>query len=127
MEKTKQPIIYCQERDTLCLGIDYLGDGTCKHESCILDDPNYQKQQEAIRKRRAELQSKQRRIRDEERAAAANIRSQTKTREQMLQEEIKRRELRMNRYYTRGWTRLADKECRELASLERELRRTSQK
>ena len=125
MEKTAQSIIYCQQRDTLCLGIDYLGDGTCKHESCILDDPAYQKRQEAIRQRRAELQSKRRSIRAEEQAAAANIRSQTKTRKELLREEIHRKKQRMNRYYTRGWTRLAEKESRELASLEREIRRTT--
>lgn len=127
MEKSTQSIIYCPERDTLCLGIDYTGTGTCKYSDCILDDPGYQKRQEAIRQRRAELQSKHRSIRAEEQAVAANIRSQTKTREELLQEEIDRREQRMNRYYTKGWTRLAEKESRELASLERELRRTSQK
>lgn len=123
MAKTTQSIIYCQQRDTLCLGIDYTGTGECKYNDCILDDPEYQKRQEAIRRRREELQIKHRRDRAEEQAAAANIRSQTKTREQMLREEIRRREQRMNRYYTRGWTRLADRECQELASLEREIRR----
>ena len=127
MEKTTQSIIYCQQRDTLCLGIDYTGDGKCKYKDCILEDPGYQQRQETIRFRREELREKHRKDRAEERAAAANIRSQTKTREELLQEEVRRRELRMNRYYTRGWTRLADKESRELASLEREIRRTSQK
>lgn len=120
-------IIYCAERDTLCAGIDYTGSGTCRYKECILEEPGYQKRQEAIRIRREELREKHKRDREEERTAAAKIRTQTKTREELLQKEMERRKQRMNRYYTKGWTRLADKESRELASLERELRRTSPK
>lgn len=123
--KACSSVLYCPDRDTLCLGIDYTGDGTCKYKDCILEDPGYQRRQEAIRFRREELREKHRKDRAEEQAAKANIRTQTKTREQQLQEEIHRREQRMNRYYTRGWTRLAEKESRELASLEREIRRTT--
>lgn len=99
MEKATQSIIYCTDKDTLCAGIDYTGNGACRYKDCILEDPEYQNRQKAIRIRREEL----------------------------LQEEIHRRELRMNRYYTRGWTRLAEIESRELASLKREIRRTNQK
>lgn len=124
-EKPFDSIIYCPDKDTLCAGIDYKGDGTCRFKDCILEDPGYQKRQEAIRIRREELREKHRRDKEEEQAAAAKIRSQTKTRENLLREEMERREKRMNRYYTRGWTRLADKESRELASLEREIRRVN--
>lgn len=102
MEKATQSIIYCTDKDTLCAGIDYTGNGACRYKDCILEDPEYQNRQKAIRIRREELQEKHKRDREEERAVAKNIRSQTKTREELLQEEIHRRELRMNRYYTRG-------------------------
>lgn len=75
MEKVTQSIIYCKEQDTLCAGIDYTGDGTCRYKDCILEDPEYRRRQNAIRLRREELREKHKRDREEERAAAANIRS----------------------------------------------------
>lgn len=45
--------LYCPKRDTLCFG--RYTDEECKYESCILDDPEYQKLQKIIdqnRKRR---------------------------------------------------------------------------
>ncbi len=113
--------LYCPKRDVLCMGHDYMGDGECLKETCLLDDPEYQEKERRIRERRKELWDKHHRQRKEEKAAEANIRTQNKTSRELLAEGIERKKERMERCYARGWTRLADKLGRELAEMERKL------
>ena len=42
--------LYCPDRDCLCFGRET--DLECKHESCILDDPEYQALQKRIEENR---------------------------------------------------------------------------
>ena len=103
-------MLYCPRRDTLCLGQDYNGDGHCLMAECVLDDPEYQRRKAAQQDRQRELAEKHERIKKEEKEAAAIIRTQNRTSE------------KMERYYTKGQTRLGDKTSRELAKLERRLK-----
>ena len=114
-------LLYCEKRDTDCMEI-YIGNGTCRRSSCVLDDPEYQKKEVEKAQRRNALIKKERRHRQEERAAAKNIRTQRKTAEDLLREEIERKRERMERFYTRGLTKKADKLSREIGQLERRIR-----
>ena len=45
-------MLFCPERETLCFYMDGMWATGCERDGCILDDPEYQKQQEVIRKNR---------------------------------------------------------------------------
>ena len=45
-------MLFCPERETLCFYMDGMWVTGCERDGCILDDPEYQKQQEVIRKNR---------------------------------------------------------------------------
>lgn len=114
-------LLYCENRNTDCMQI-YIGKGKCELDSCVLDDPDYQKKEAAKAQRRNELIEKEKRHRKEERIAAKNIRTQRKTAEDMLREEIERKKKKMERYYTKGLTKKADRLSREIGHLERRLK-----
>lgn len=111
-------LLYCAARDTDCMEM-YAGNGTCRMKQCVLDDPQYLTKEKEKEQRRNELLKKERRRRKEEQTAAAKIRRQTNI--LSTQEEIERKRQQMNRCYTRGWTRTADKLSRELAVLEKRM------
>ena len=49
-------MLFCPERETLCFYMDGMWVTGCERRNgCILDDPEYQKQQEVIRKNREDL------------------------------------------------------------------------
>lgn len=114
--------LFCPKREVLCMGHDYEGTGECLLETCVLDDPNYQARQERIQRRQKELWDKHYGQRKEEKEAAANIRTQNKTSQDLLLEKIEKTKIKMERYYTKGWTNLADKLGLELAEMERRSR-----
>lgn len=45
-------MLFCPERETLCFYMDGMWATGCERDGCILDDPEYQKQQEVIAKNR---------------------------------------------------------------------------
>ncbi|NBI63706.1 hypothetical protein D3Z38_11720 [Clostridiales bacterium] len=114
--------LYCPKRETLCMGQDYEGTGECLLETCVLDDPAYQARQERIQRRQKELWDKHRGQKKEEKEAAANIRAQNKTSQDLLRMKIEKTRSKMERYYRKGWTNLANKLGLELAEMERRLR-----
>lgn len=109
-------LLYCPERNVDCMQM-YIGNGICNLENCVRDDQEYLAEQAAREQRRNELLEKERRRRQEEEEAATKIRRQTKT--LSLQEEIERKKRKMERLYTRGMTRAADKLSAEIGQLER--------
>lgn len=114
-------LLYCEKRDTDCMEI-YMGNGACRRNSCVLDDPEYRKKEAAKVRRRNDLMEKERKHRQEERTAAKNIRTQRKTKEDLLREEIERKRERMERLYTKGLTKKADKLSREIGQMERRIK-----
>ena len=117
-------ILYCHERNTDCFGMlapDGAGARCCQYQSCVLDDPEYVAKEKRKEKRRQELYEASLKNKKEEKTAAGLIRTQHKTRIEILEEEIAFVRKRMERFYTRGWTRLGDSESKRLAELEREL------
>lgn len=114
--------LFCPKREVLCMGHDYEGEGKCLLETCVLDDPEYQARQERIQRRQKELWDKHHGQKKEEKEAAANIRTQNKTSGELLQVKIDKTRNKMERYYRKGWTNLADKLGLELAEMERRLR-----
>lgn len=112
-------LLYCTARNTDCMEI-YAGKGQCRLSTCVLDDPVYIAKEEEKEQRRNELLKKERRRRQEEQVAATKIRRQTKT--LSIQEEIERKKRKMEKLYTRGMTRTADKLSAEIGQLERRMR-----
>lgn len=114
--------LFCPKREVLCMGHDYEGSGECLLDTCVLDDPNYQAQRERVKQRQKELWDKHHGDRKEEKEAEANIRAQNKTSRELLQVKIDKTRTKMERYYRKGWTNLADKLGLELAEMERRLK-----
>ena len=77
--------LYCPARDCLCFGRET--DLECKHESCILDDPEYQALQKKIEenRKRNELEALQESSGTSHRQV---IRRQNKTDAEILEEQI---------------------------------------
>lgn len=113
-------LLYCKERNTDCAEI-YAGKGQCRLNACVLDDPEYLAKEAAKEQRRNKLLKKEQLRRREEQIAAAKIRMQNKTTDNLMREQIESTRTKMERYYTRGWTKAADKLSRELATLEKRL------
>lgn len=117
-------ILYCHERNTDCFGMlaaNGTGAECCQYQSCVLDDPDYVAKEQRKEKRRQELYEASLKDKKEEISAAKLIRTQHKTRISILEDEIAFVRKRMQRFYTRGWTRLGESESKRLAELEKEL------
>lgn len=117
-------ILYCHERNTDCFGMlaaNGTGAECCQYQSCVLDDPEYVAKEQRKEKRRQELYEASLKDKKEEISAAKLIRTQHKTRISILEDEIAFVRKRMQRFYTRGWTRLGESESKRLAELEKEL------
>lgn len=117
-------LLYCKDRDTDCMEM-YIGNGVCNRQSCVRDDLEYLAKEKAQERRRNELLEKERQRRKEESTAATKIRKQTKTKDTLIKEQIEATRAKMERYYTRGWTKAADRLSRELAALQRKLEEIS--
>lgn len=113
-------LLYCEARNTDCMEM-YLGGGICKRTTCVRDDPVYLEKERKKEERRQELYQASLRHKKEEQEAAKKIRRQTRTKADQIREEITYKRGQMERYYTRGLTKLGDKASRELAALERRL------
>lgn len=112
-------LLYCAAKDTDCMEM-YIGNGVCRRNSCVRDDPEYLEKEAAQEHRRNELLQKERECRKEERTAATKIRRQTNI--LSAEEALERKKKQMERLYTRGRTRAADKLSQEIGQLERRMR-----
>lgn len=112
-------MLWCEERSTDCFGMH--NSDCCQYDSCVLDDPAYIEKEKKKELRRQELYEASLGEKREEKEAASLIRRQTKTKVDILQDEVDYKRRQMERFYTRGLTRLGDKASKELAILESKL------
>ena len=81
-------MLFCPERETLCFYMDGMWVTGCERDGCILDDPEYQKQQEVIRKNRED--SFRRQVEDERKELeAAKMNAEKEKREKFIAEKMK--------------------------------------
>ena len=95
-------MLFCPERETLCFYMDGMWVTGCERRNgCILDDPEYQKQQEVIRKNRED--SFRRQVEAERKELeAAKMNAKREKRERLIEEihrieEMSREAYRNNR------------------------------
>lgn len=112
-------MLWCADRHTDCFGM--YGTDQCQYPSCVLDNPDYVEKEKQKEQRRQELYDASIGQQKEEKEAASLIRRQVKTKIDILQDEVNYKRKQMERFYTRGMTRLGDKASNELAELERKL------
>ena len=79
-------MLFCPERETLCVYMDGMWATGCEREGCILDDMEYQKLQEVIRKNREEASRRQ--AEAERKAVEAAKRNAEKEKRERFIEEI---------------------------------------
>ena len=71
-------MLFCPERDTLCVFMEGMYMTGCERETCIKDEPEYQKLQKRIEENRKKAEEEQRRKKEEEKKdPPAQIRNQT--------------------------------------------------
>ena len=76
--------LFCPARSVLCFG--RMTDVECKHDACLLDDPDYQ----ALQRR---IEENQKRNQQQEREKEhAKIRRQTKTKIELIEEAIEKKD-----------------------------------
>lgn len=81
-------MLFCPERETLCFYMDGMWVTGCERDGCILDDPEYQKQQEVIRKNRED--SFRRQVEAERKELeAAKMNAEKEKREKFIAEKMK--------------------------------------
>lgn len=106
--------LFCPAKSTLCFG--RITDGECKHSACLLDDPEYQ----ALQKRIEENRRKNQTVKKDE--SPQRIRRQTKSRAQILEEEIARKEKYARACYRANQPRAGDNATYEIVRLRAKLR-----
>ena len=97
----------------MCFGRDT--DEECKHASCLLDNPDYQD----LQKRIEENQKKNQQREHEE---PPKIRRQTKTRIEILEEQIKRKDKKARTAYRANYPKEGDRIINEVIRLQGLLR-----
>lgn len=105
--------LFCPARSVLCFG--RMTDAECKHDACLLDDPEYQ----LLQKRIAENQKKNQQREHEE---PPKIRRQTKTRIEILEEQIKRKDEEARAAYRANYPKEGDRIINEVIRLQGLLR-----
>ena len=80
-------MLFCPERETLCVFMEGMWGTGCERDLCIIDDPENQKLQRKIEENRQKQIEAERRHREEERTAAP-IRDQRNLTKPYIQKEI---------------------------------------
>ena len=112
--------LYYPDRDCLCFGRET--DLECKHESCILDDPEYQALQKRIEENRKRNELKA--LRENPNTSYRQIiRRQTKTAAEMLEERIRRKEQYARECYRANYPKRGDDIVYEIVRLRAKLRK----
>jgi len=106
--------LYCPRKDCLCFGRDT--DQDCKHAKCLLEDPEYLALQRGIEENRRKNQM------TEKKEEPPRIRRQTKSRAQILEEEIQRKEKYARTCYRANRPRAGDNATYEIVRLRAKLR-----
>lgn len=106
--------LYCPDRDTLCFG--RYTDQECCYDSCILDDPEYQKLQERISQNRMKRNAKK-----EETAFIPPSRPKKRTPESEAWEEIHEKEELARILYRKNKPKIADGLMAEAMYMRRQL------
>lgn len=120
-------ILFCPEKSVLCFGTD-TDDGSCRHKSCLLDDPAYLKKQNEIKERIAvNARREQERRKIEHHDPPAPIRRQRKSAADMLREQIERKERFARTLYRENKPRRADAIMHEVMALQAKLRKLNEK
>lgn len=112
--------LYCPDRDCLCFGRET--DLECKHESCILDDPEYQALQKRIEENRKRNELKA--LRENPNTSHRQvIRRQTKTAAELLEERIRRKEQYARECYRANYPKRGDDIVYEIVRIRAKLRK----
>lgn len=101
--------LFCPKRKVLCFGRDT--DEECKHASCLLDDPEYQ----ALQKRIEENQKKNQQQECEK--EHTRIRKQTKTKIELIEEAIKKKDKEARAAYRANYPKEGDRIINEVIRL----------
>ena len=112
--------LYCPRKDCLCFGRDT--DQECKHDSCILEDPEYQ----ALQRRIEENRKKNARKALQQSPDASHrqvIRRQNKTAIEILEERIRRKEQYARECYRSNYPKRGDNVVYEIIRLRAKLRK----
>lgn len=104
-------MLWCEENGVDCA---WMRDGKCKAPRCNINDIDYIEKSKRQEARRAELHARQ---------LAKKKAEKGKTERELIEEEIRFLRRHVQNCYTRGWTRLGDRESEYLARLERKLAR----
>lgn len=80
-------MLFCPERNTLCVYMEGMWGTGCERDLCIQDDPENQKLQKKIEENRRKQIERERRHREEEKAAAP-IRDQRRQNKPYIQKEL---------------------------------------
>lgn len=108
--------VWCSEMDS--------DDGICRRSPCYREDAAYLAEQELREQRMQENARREQAEREKERLSPpAPVRRQAKTRAQLLEEEIERKESHAERLYRLNRPRAADKAMNEAMALRRQLRK----
>ena len=95
-------MLFCPERDTLCVFMEGMYLTGCERETCIKDDPEYQRLQERIEKNRQKnAQEHRQEKKAEKNDPAAPIRNQSKA-EDRLRDQIEQVEEKARQAWSRG-------------------------
>ena len=122
--------LYCPEHDTLCSSMEKTWETgcSCSRKPCILEDP----EDIALKERQARTREKRKLEEEKKRDAgieeeSAPIRTQTKTRRDLMLEKIQRLEKESENAYRRNMPRIGESKLYEAMKLRRQLRREESK
>ncbi len=105
--------LYCPMQKILCFG--RMTDDECKHDSCLLHDPEYQALQKRIEENRKRNQQKKQ-------EKPPKVRKVAKTRIELLEEQIRKRDNEARTAYRANRPREGDRITNEVVRLQGLLR-----
>lgn len=110
--------LYCPVHNNLCAGMKHSKDGNCTYPTCIVEDPAYQEKE---RRKEEKLRNRNKHNRPESEPAPLYKKQPTTSYEQIIIREIEKSQEEMNRCYTKGWTKKADRISIDIRNLEKAL------
>lgn len=110
-------MLFCPDRDTLCVFMEGMWGTGCERATCIRDDSEYQKLQRRIETNKRRIAEKRR-----EEESGAPIRTQRKTYEQLQWERIRALEEESQQAYRRNNPKRGEAKLYEAIRLRQKLR-----
>lgn len=115
--------LFCPEKNRLCFAMDN-DEGICERALCFIEDPAYIKQQERIEQNMKENAAREREVRKREKLdPPAPIRRQTKSKTDLLEQEIELKQNKAKYLYRVNKPRAADNIMHEVTMLRKQLLR----